>query len=71
MSVNVPLSSGEAEVFCLMLESYIKESMALDAKESDKKFKGRGKESNKEESETVEEDEEDQSEDDDDSSIPF
>ena len=58
--VNIPLSSGEAEVFCLLLESYIKESMALDAKEQDKKFKNKGKDSPKdEESETPEENEED------------
>jgi hypothetical protein len=74
VSVNIPLTSGEAEVFCLMLESYIKESMALDAKESDKKFKSKGKDSPKDEEPETEQEEEDSNdnvEDDDSSDIPF
>ncbi len=37
--VNIPLTPGEAYNVKLLLESYIKESMAIDAKEADKKFK--------------------------------
>jgi len=71
--VNIPLTSGEAEVFCLLLESYIKESMALDAKEQDRKFK-KGKDSPKdEEVEPVQEEEEDFNEpqEDDSDDLPF
>jgi hypothetical protein len=71
-AVNIPLSSGEAEVFCLMLESYIKESMALDAKESDKRFKSKGKPvEGGDKDEEVEEENNETDEEEDDLSIPF
>ena len=70
--VNIPLSSGEAEVFCLLLESYIKESMALDAKEQDKKFKNKDKPSqSNEETEEEKEEEPESEEDDENDQIPF
>jgi len=53
--VNIPLTPGEAFSLKLLLESYIKESMAIDAKESDKKFKERSKNAEKQETKTDEE----------------
>lgn len=72
-NVNVPLTPGEAEAIRLLLESYIKESMAIDAKEHDKKFK---KTQEKKSDDSVEDTEEQEEEEDDvveedDSDIPF
>lgn len=39
--VSIPITPGEAFNLKMLLESYIKESMAIDAKEADKQFKER------------------------------
>jgi len=72
VGVNVPISSGEAQELKLLLESFIKESMALEAKEEERKFKARSKDSTKEVvSEDSETSEERESEDYDNQDIPF
>lgn len=75
-NVSVPISAGEGQVLKLLLESYIKESMALTASEESKKFKASQKGgSEKEEDETSDEDPEENSEEDgdeyEDDGIPF
>lgn len=69
-SISVSLTPGEAENFRILLESYIKESMAIDAKEHDKKFKKAQELSNKKEKEEEVEENDDVEEEEDDS-IPF
>lgn len=49
-NVNIPISSGEARELKLLLEAFIKESMALDAKEEERKFKSKAKTQEKEKS---------------------
>lgn len=67
--VSIPLTPGEAFALKLLLESFIKESMAIDAKEADKKFKENKKESPKQKEEKEEESEEEFLDDDED--VPF
>lgn len=67
--VSVPLTPGEAFNLKLLLESYIKESMAIDAKEAEKRYKDREKTSVKNKKEEVSEEEQEDGEDFDD--VPF
>ena len=70
--VNIPFTSGEAQELKLLLESYIKESMALDAKEQERKFKAKGKETAKDDEPSSSEEEDlNETQEEEDDSIPF
>lgn len=73
VGVNVPISSGEAQELKLLLESFIKESMALESKEEERKSKAREKGSPKNQvtEPLQEEDDFNETQEDDSDDLPF